>query len=237
MHRDEFDKGFEEFQRLNSGRLPFGEIVPVLDESEIDVTYNQIYLLHCGWAARILAKTRPRIHVDIGSCSYFVAIASAFLNIAAFDLRPMNIPLPKLISGVADLTALAMPDNSLDSLSCMHAMEHVGLGRYYDKIDPDGDLKAARELQRVLAPNGNLLIVLPVGMPRVVFNAHRIYSYGHVMGMFSDLRLKQFTFIPMDRPQRIVYDADPKIAENVDEGAGCFWFTKDARTDSRNSTT
>jgi SAM-dependent methyltransferase len=226
MHRSEFEKDLEDFRRLDSGRLSIAQLIPVLDESESDITYNTVYLLHSGWAARILAATRPAYHVDIGSCSYFVTIASAFLNLAAYDLRPMDIPLPDFKTGVADLTKLSFPDNSLESLSCMHAMEHVGLGRYYDTVDPDGDLKSARELQRVLAPGGNFLMVLPLGIPRVVFNAHRIYSYGHVINMFSGLRLKEFSFIPMDRPPKFIRNADPRIAENVDEGAGCFWFTK-----------
>jgi|ERR1700689_171283 len=227
MDQAAFENSFEEFKKLYDGRLPLGEVVPVLDESETDVTYNEIYLLHVGWAARILAETKPKSHIDIGSCSYFVAIASAFLNLSAFDIRPMSIPLPNLVSGVADLTALPFSDDSVSSLSCMHAMEHVGLGRYKDKIDPDGDIKAARELKRVLATGGNLITVLPVGIPKLVFNAHRIYSRGHVLDMFSGLRLKEFSYIPMGKPQQLIKNAGSNIAENIEEGAGCFWFVKD----------
>ena len=226
MHRAEFDAGLQEFRSLDKGRLPLADLYPVLDESKIDITYNTIYLLHSGWAARLLAKTSPARHIDIGSCSYFVAIASAFLNFTAYDLRPMDIPLLGLETDVADLTRLPFPDSSISSLSCMHAMEHVGLGRYYDAIDPDGDLKSANELKRVLAKDGNLLIVLPVGIPKVVFNAHRIYSYNLVLDMFSGLRLKEFSFISMGFPPKFIYNADPQIADNVEEGAGCFWFTK-----------
>ena len=235
MAQTQFEESLEDFRQLDSGRLPIANIIPILDESSADITYNTVYLLHSGWAARILAQTLPEHHVDIGSCSYFVTIASAFVNLAAYDLRPMDIPLPGFKTGVADLTNLSFPDNSLKSLSCMHAMEHVGLGRYYDKIDPDGDLKSARELQRVLAPGGDFLMVLPLGIPRVVFNAHRIYSYEQVMYMFSGLQLKEFSFIPMDRPPKFIRNANPRIADNIDEGAGCFWFTKHACTDIRNS--
>jgi hypothetical protein len=234
MDRAEFDQSLEKFKKLDSGRFPRVELHPVLDESEIDVTYNTIYLLHTGWAARVLAQTLPEHHVDIGSCSYFVTLVSAFLNLTAYDLRPMKIPLPGFKTGIADLTNIRFPDNSVKSLSCMHAMEHVGLGRYYDKIDPDGDLKAARELQRVLAPGGDLLIVLPMGVPKLVFNAHRIYSYEQVLYMFSGLHLKEFSFVPSEQPQKFIQGADPRIAEDVDEGAGCFWFTKHARSDIRN---
>jgi len=47
----------------------------------------------------------------------------------------------------------------------MNVVEHVGLGRYGEPLDPEGDIKAMRELRRVLAPGGSLLFVVPVGRP------------------------------------------------------------------------
>lgn len=211
------------------------DCVPCLDESETQVTYNHRYLLHVGWAARVLASTSPVEHVDIGSCSYFVAIASAFRNLRSYDIRPMDIPLPGMITGVADLCSLPFADGEIKSLSCMHALEHVGLGRYGDPIDPRGDRKAASELSRVLAEDGSLLMVLPVGRPKVAFNAHRIYSYRQVVdGLFPSLTLREFSYIPSDLPARFIKNADPVCTENEVEGAGCFWFTKHARSDIGN---
>ena len=43
----------------------------------------------------------------------------------------------------------------------MHTLEHIGLGRYGDKVDPMGDIRAMNELARVTAPGGNLLIAVP----------------------------------------------------------------------------
>ena len=80
----------------------------------------------------------------------------------------------------------------------MHVAEHIGLGRYGDPLDPDGDLKAMGELKRVLAPGGLLLFVVPVGQPRVCFNAHRIYSYGQIVEAFAKLYLEEFALIPDD---------------------------------------
>jgi SAM-dependent methyltransferase len=231
MHKQEFLRDFCEFSLLLQGdpRLPFRfeDNDEIIDEAQTNVTYNHRYLLHVGWAARVLAETLPAHHVDIGSCSYFVTIASAFLDLTAYDIRPMEIPLPRMETGVADLKQLPFSDGSLKSVSCMHALEHVGLGRYYDEIDPNGDLKSAKELQRVVAPGGDLLIVVPTGRPRICFNAHRIYSYQHVIDMFSDVTLKEFSYVPSDNsPPKFIKNADPLIATNEDEGAGCFWFTK-----------
>jgi hypothetical protein len=236
MQQQDYIRDLISFSRLagSDPNISFysGDCVPCLEESETQVTYNHRYLLHVGWAARILATTRPEEHIDIGSCSYFVSIVSAFLNLKNYDIRPMDIPLPGIVTGTADLCGLPFNNKELKSISCMHALEHVGLGRYGDPINPYGDVKAARELSRVLSDNGNLLVVLPIGQPKIAFNAHRIYSFQYVVdSLFSNLVLKEFSFIPTDLPYRFVKNADPASTASEVEGAGCFWFTKHACAD------
>lgn len=109
----------------------------------------------------------------------------------------------------------------------MHTVEHVGLGRYGDKIDPDGDVKAMKELQRVLSPGGNLLFVVPVGKEKLQFNAHRIYSYEQIINNFSSLKLKEFSLIPDNALDNgMIINADPELVKNQNYACGCFWFTK-----------
>jgi hypothetical protein len=40
------------------------------------------------------------------------------------------------------------PDGYCDSLSCLHALEHFGLGRYGDPIDPRGHEKGITRWRR-----------------------------------------------------------------------------------------
>ena len=111
----------------------------------------------------------------------------------------------------------------------MHTVEHVGLGRYGDALDYNGDLVAIRELQRVLAPGGDLLFVVPVGKPQILFNAHRIYSRKQVVEAFDQLQLIEFSLIP-DRDEAgktgIIKDASEELANRQHYGCGCFWFKK-----------
>jgi ubiquinone/menaquinone biosynthesis C-methylase UbiE len=126
---------------------------------------------------------------------------SAFIQVELYDYRPANIKLNNLIIKKADLLSLPFPDNSISSLSCMHTLEHIGLGRYGDTIDPQADLKAVEEIKRVATPNGNLLIVVPIGQPKICFNAHKIYSYKQIKSYFNNFKLKEFSLIPDNAKQ------------------------------------
>lgn len=227
-----FEQSFSRFQRLAQeagGRLSVRDEDrhACLDDATATTGFDRHYVYHTAWAARVLAQTRPDEHVDIGSSLYFAGIASAFVPIRFFDYRPAALQLDSLSSEHADLTQLAWADQSVASLSCMHVVEHVGLGRYGDPLDPDGDLKSMRELARVLAPGGSLLFVVPVGRPRVCFNAHRIYAYDQILAAFAELQLRQFSLIPdRARDGGLVIEADPSLVAAQNYACGCFWFVR-----------
>lgn len=108
----------------------------------------------------------PEKHIDISSDLRFVTLVSAFLPIDFYDFRPVDLKMDGLESFHADIVNLPFENNSVYSFSCMHVVEHVGLGRYGDAIDYDGDLKAIAELLRVLAQGGNLIFVVLSVTPR-----------------------------------------------------------------------
>lgn len=201
------------------------------DDTPTTGDFSFCYVAHTGWAARKLAKYKPKKHIDLGSYVYFISIASAMVDEFEFyDIRPAHLPLPGLHCGRADLTQLPFEDNSIESLSCLHTLEHVGLGRYGDTINAVGDLHAANQLKRVLALGGRLLMVLPMNQnPTVVFNAHRLYSYQMVEEMFSGLVVDEFAVIKHVGGSRYIDPAQPsdiiRGAFNVDD-TGCFVFRK-----------
>jgi len=185
------------------------------------------YTYHPAWAARIVAQIKPAKHIDISSTTNFGTITSAFVPFEFYDYRPANIHLSNYTSGRADLTNLHFETNSIESLSCMHTVEHIGLGRYGDPIDINGDVKAMKELERVIKINGNLLFVVPIGNPRIEFNAHRVYAYDTIIKNFSGLVLKEFSLIPDDF-ENTGYITNPpmELINKQHWGCGCFWFTK-----------
>lgn len=229
-----FRADFREFRRLEGAQgdgatcppVTWSERMPMLFDRTSTTTFDRHYVFHTAWAARILARTRPARHVDVASSVYFSALVSAFVPIEFYDLRPAEMNLSQLTTGHADLTRLPFPDASLPSLSCMHAVEHVGLGRYGDPLDPGGDRKAMAELARVVAPGGSLLFVVPTGRPVVRFNAHRIYAYRHVLEAFPGFTLASFALVTDGSAGVLVEDAPESLADAQKYGCGCYWFRR-----------
>ena len=227
-----FIRDFKYFKKLtedtdNRFALDWRNIYPHLGDKTASTTFDKHYVYHIAWAARIVALIKPKFHVDISSSLHFCTVVSAFIPVRFYDYRPVNLQLHQLSTDYADLTSLPFEDESIQSISCMHVVEHVGLGRYGDTLDPDGDLRAMGELQRVLADGGSLLFVVPVGRPRIMFNAHRIYSYEQILEYFGKIHLKEFALIPDSHGcNEIVYNASKELADLQNYGCGCFWFKK-----------
>ena len=64
----------------------------------------------------------------------------------------------------------------VDILASFSSLEHDGLGRYGDPMDPFGDIKRMRKLRRYLKPEGVFFLAVPTGGDRLFWNAHRVYG-------------------------------------------------------------
>lgn len=226
-----FAQEFERFSALlraaGHESLSAAEAYPCLDDRVAQTEFDRHYVYHPAWAARVLAKFPPRKHVDISSTLHFSTLVSAFVEVEFYDFRPAQLKLSNFTSSAADLTQLAFASNSIESLSCMHVIEHIGLGRYGDPFDVDGDRKAVRELSRVLAPDGRLIVAFPVGRPRIQYNAHRIYSHEQVLELFSGLRLIEYALIPDGRAEDgLIQNPSSELIMEQSYGCGCYVFSK-----------
>jgi hypothetical protein len=106
--------------------------------------------------AREIFKRNPNRHVDVGSSIYgFVSHVASFRPIEVLDIRPME----NVVEGISfiqqDIINIDPTlDISTDSLSCLHALEHFGLGRYNDPVDYFGWQKGLEGLTSMLKRGG-----------------------------------------------------------------------------------
>lgn len=233
MTPETYTEAFGRFQQQGGAtrqrfELTNEAIWPILNEDTPQTAFDRHYTYHPAWACRVLKRTRPTLHHDFSSTLNFIAMASAWVPITFCDYRPAALQLDGVSLRRENLTQLTFEDDSLESVSCMHVLEHIGLGRYGDELDYDGDLKAVAELTRVVRKGGHLLIVLPLGRTaRIQFNAHRIYTWDSVLGMFGSLfDLVESALIPEQPNLGLVYSPDANLLNMQNLGCGCFWFRK-----------
>lgn len=209
--------------------LSLQDLHPQIFDKTLRTGFGRDYVYHTSWAARKLVEIKPEFHIDVSSSLYFAGIASAFVPIKFYDYRPADIELSNLDSLKGDLMRLPFPSDSVLSLSCMHTVEHIGLGRYGDPLDYDGDIKAMAELRRVVAVGGSLLFVVPMGLPKIEFNAHRIYSLEQVKSYFPEFEIKEFSFIKEHDGGLVVNPSSEVVAAEA-YACGCFWLRKLSKT-------
>lgn len=180
--------------------------------------YDQHYIYHVAWAIRKIKEINPKHHIDIGSSLHLSTCAAALVPTTFLDFRKPDLLIENLTVKQFDLTRDGYAPS--DCISCCHVVEHIGLGRYGDKLDNEGDLKAIANLRRMATKD--LLFVVPVGKPVVAFNAHRIYSPVYIRNLFPEYDC-EFYLIPNNR-------VNPHIAKIVEldipYGCGCFHFSK-----------
>jgi SAM-dependent methyltransferase len=220
-------RAFRRQAGASSGAAPV-ELEPIFFNRALNSPFDSHYTYQAAWATRLIAARKPAGHVDVSSAVPFIAQLTGVVPVTMYEFRKPDIELPNLTLREATVVDLPMADRSVDSLSCMHVIEHVGLGRYGDPLDPEGMNKALRELSRVVAPGGVLYLSVPVGRERVAFNAHRVSDAEGVARKVEGCGLSLRAFAYVDDAGRFHDPARPEEARGLDYGCGCFLFERPA---------
>ena len=176
-------------------------LVPCLHDwyEEGGVTKSEYF-----WQDLLVAKkifeTNPGIHVDVGSrVDGFVAHVASFREIEVFDVRQITTQVPGITFKQVDLMSSGsdLPENYCDSVSCLHAVEHFGLGRYGDPVNPRGHEQGISNMGKMLKSGGCLYLATPIGVERVEFNANRVFDPKTIIqcAEFNGLQLQELTVI------------------------------------------
>lgn len=211
-----------QFKQGLGSDFQWGRQLPILDEwsatsGSLGAYFHQD-LLVADW----IYQTSPSRHVDVGSrIDGFIGHLAVFREVEVLDIRPQPHSIRNIIFHQLDLME-ELPAAWIactDSLSCLHTIEHFGLGRYGDTIDPEGHLKGLAQLKRMVKPGGRLYLSTPIGPQRVEFNAHRIFSAESLLGWFAEgWKVERFAYL--DDSEKLHEVADLKTAD-VKNHFGC----------------
>ena len=218
-----FFNDYKNYKKLDANKL-FSllpeKLKPCLFDKTAETPIDYVYFYQDTWCAEKIFKAKPNHHYDVGSSNEFIGIISRFVPTTMIDIRPIDVKLPGLNFIEGDITALNFADDSLESISSICVIEHIGLGRYGDKIDPFGSEKAIVELTRVLAPGGSLYISLPVDKENTIyFNAHRAFARDYILRLFQPLKLIEEKYIYKGK----LFD---EFNREKGFGTGLFYFIK-----------
>lgn len=198
-----FLRDLREFKRMMGRRTDwqFGPLAPILEERGIQSGTAAGHYFHQDLlVAQRIHSANPRRHIDVGSrIDGFVAHVASFREIEIMDIRSLETPISNVKFMQLDLMDVLGPQHTAicDSLSCLHVLEHFGLGRYGDRVDPDGYKTGFANLVQLLEPGGTLYFSVPIGRQRIEFNAHRVFGLAHLLDMFhgQNLELLAFSYV------------------------------------------
>jgi len=198
--------------RNSEVKFPFDTAYPCLSDRYASSGVASGHYFHQDLlVAQKIFTAAPDKHVDVGSrVDGFVAHLASFRAVEVFDIRPLDARIENICFRQIDL--MSIPDeivNYTDSLSCLHAIEHLGLGRYGDTVDYNGYVKGFENLAKVLRVGGTLYFSTPIShRQRINFDAHRVFSMPTLIGLIE----KQFrihTFSYVDDAGDLHVDVDP----------------------------
>lgn len=220
--------------RESGERWPVRMSAPCLDDRFDQAGQASGHYFHQDlYVAQAIFCAKPLRHVDVGSrIDGFVAHVATFMPIEVIDIRPLEAANHNIAFRQFDLLA---GDESLDgcspSVSCLHALEHFGLGRYGDPVEAGGYRRGFERLTRLVQPCGTLYLSVPIGPQRVEFNGHRVFAVQTILDLVApSFDLKAFAFVDDAGELHTDVALQPTaVADSFSCYYGCGIFTLERR--------
>ncbi len=210
-------------QRSSKVSFPFGTANPCLEDRLLEGGIATGHYFHQDLlVARKVYANNPILHVDAGSrVDGFVAHIASFRSIEVLDIRESKSKVTNITFTQCDLMGdvPARLINYCDSLSCLHALEHFGLGRYGDPVRFDGYLAGLNNLNKILRAGGRLYVSVPIGPQRIEFDAHRVFSVKYLLDLLREkYMLVSFAYVDDEGD---LFENAPLTDDNIETNFGC----------------
>lgn len=201
------------------------------DLSSLAGSSRSLYFLQDLLCSQFVLRQPAGSHLDIGSrVDGFVAQVAASRPLDVLDVRPLPLEaFPQIQFRQGDI--LDPPEDlkgRFALVSSLHALEHVGLGRYGDPLAADGFERALSQAASLVRPGGLLLLSLPVARQernRVEFNSQRLFSHQRLLPLLRRLlppHTLEWSFVIDAARRPTLCGADPEPALRAMRGIGVF---------------
>ena len=130
--------------------------------------------------------------LDVGSTGslFPLKLANNGYNVYAVDVRKYHEKHPNLT-----VKNTPFPDKFFDMITCISAIEHIGLSAYGDPKYEKGDRLAMKEFKRILKTNGRLILTTPFSGEYKIMSLkntyERIYNYEKLSCLFQGWLIKK----------------------------------------------
>ena len=156
------------------------------------------YFIQDLFVAQLLYKLKASRILDVGSrVDGFVSNVASYSNVDICDIRPLKTSFKNIKFIKIDICQPVIKQNLLKKykyVTCLHALEHFGLGRYGDNLSPDSYKNAVLNLSNLMSNDGLLFLSVPVGKSRVEFNSHRVFDAKSLLEVCIAYNLKLYRF-------------------------------------------
>ncbi len=228
-----FEKDMKRYNELNvreNFQIKKDFLYPIIGDKYAEAGTIGSYFWQDLWAAKLIYKSGVKSHFDIGSrIDGFIAHLLAMdIKVTLIDIREFPQKIENLHTIISDATRLSqIDDGSIDSLSALCSLEHFGLGRYGDPVDPEACFLCFEAIQQKLKSGAHLYISVPIGKERVEFNAHRVFFAKTIVDCFHQMNLVELSYAARAGIEKHIelskYDND--LRKGV-SGLGLFHFIK-----------
>ncbi len=234
ISKSQFERDVITYQQTSAGNsftFKKEQLYPVVkDIAEGADRLDSHYFMQDICVARKVMENNPSEHYDVGSrVDGFISHLLVFRkNITLIDVRPLQEKIAGIQFVMADATNMeGIEDRSIESLSCLHALEHFGLGRYGDSVNAEACFIALKSFQRVLKRKGKLYLSVPCGSSdELFFNAHRMFHPLTIINALTECDLLEFEIVKDFQIESICTDDISKLNSLGEYYCGIFTFEK-----------
>lgn len=216
-------KKMRRFLIESSSEFKISKLYPIFGEKYSHDAISWNYFFQDLYVAQLIFENKPIKHIDVGSrIDGFISNVATFREIEVYDIRVVREDIPNVKFIQADICSNEFEFcNYCDSISSLHVIEHLGLGRYGDKLDPNGYIIGLKNITRALKINGIFYLSVPIGEQRIEFNAHRVFSTKHIIHLLSPYyNIVSFSYV---NDKSMFFRNIPLADKGFENDFGCYY--------------